>query len=216
MARSVVLLPLPETPTSASNSPSAQDKSTLRGIGVLWCSSIRRSPLLVIMPANPARENVRDAQHKQGQRKQQRRHHVGSVIVEGLNPIVNRNGNRARLVRDTATNHEDDAKLAERMSKDEHQTGYDAGPCQRQVDLQKDLPGGESGASCGFANVGGNRLKSALHRLDREGDVDDDRCQQKSLEAEHQRMSENGLPCLPKWRVAAERHQQIVAKDCRR
>src|SRR2546423_9560195 len=110
MARNVVDLPAPDGPTNASNSPSLQENSTASGIGPA-CLSATWRPRPSTMPATDAAgEHVGRAERDEREEQQQRRHDAGSVLIEGLYPIVDRNRDCLGFAGNAAAHHEDNAE----------------------------------------------------------------------------------------------------------
>src|SRR5687767_3245799 len=116
IARRIVVLPLPEGPASAMNSPAATENLTSSGMGVACRSSTSRprpADAASAMPATHALgQNVAEGNRKQREEKEKRSHAAGRGIVKRLDAIVDRNGDRPRLARDAAPDHQDDAELA--------------------------------------------------------------------------------------------------------
>src|SRR5574341_915310 len=156
----MVDFPLPDGPINAKSSPSRQEKSTASRIGPA-CRSWTWRPLFSGMTASdPAREDVGDAERRKRQYEQQRRHDTGRTVVEGLHAVVDRDGDRLGFARDAAPDHQHHAELPERMRECQYESGDDARPSQRQIDLPKDMPGRQSGAGGSFADVGRDRLEA--------------------------------------------------------
>src|SRR5690554_8099271 len=115
MARSRVVLPLPEGPTSASSSPAAQWNSAASGMGPAWWRLTARladeTRGSATTPPPPARQAVDHADGEEGSQQQHCRHGGRAALVEGLHPIVDGDGQGAGLAVDGATHHQDHPEL---------------------------------------------------------------------------------------------------------
>src|SRR6266550_7794100 len=114
MARNVVDLPAPEGPTSASSSPSLQENSTASGIGPA-CLSVTWSPASTMPATDAAREHVGDGERNEREKQQQRRHDAGTVLIEGLHPVVDGDRDRFRFAGNAAAHHQHNAEFAQRV-----------------------------------------------------------------------------------------------------
>ena len=148
--------------------------------------------------------------------EQQRRHESRARHVEALNAVVDRDRDRLRFAGNAAADHQHDAEFAQRVRERQHHRGQEARPRERQLDPPQALRIGEAAARSGMAEVVGNRLERTLQRLDREGQIEDDRCDQEPVEREDQRMADGGFVPAPDRRAAAHCDQQVIAEHRRR
>ena len=85
-----------------------------------------------------------DGDRRQREGEQHCRHDASLPGAECLHAIVDGDRQHARLARDAAADHEDDAELAERVREGKRYGGDDAGPGERQLDAphvsQRDSP----------------------------------------------------------------------------
>src|SRR5215212_9457178 len=122
MARRTVLLPAPDGPTRASNSPGAQVNSTLIGIESVWCRVTLSSPCVAgsgMALSDPAGQGVGDADRRNREGEEHRCHDAGARLIESLGSVVDRERDRLRLTRDAAAHHQHHSELTHGMSEGE-------------------------------------------------------------------------------------------------
>src|SRR5215469_5719392 len=169
-----------------------------------WASS---SGPLIASPGGPKSPNApvdgKDGgQHGEGDKEQSQCHAVGIRVLEGLNLVIDSDGDGARDARNVATDHQHHSEFAERMSKAEDQRGDQAGNRERQRNLAEDAPasGSESCGSVKEACVHG--FKRCDQRLYGKRQAVEQRRQQKTGESESQGVAE---PCKPQLAQKAVR-----------
>src|SRR5687767_11125809 len=116
MARKVVVLPLPDGPTSARISPGSTSSAKSSGMGLCWrmraLRPVRAGAASAMAPADPLRQPVAQRDCRKRYEEEHRRHARRGDVVEGLHPVVNGDGDGACFARNAAADHEDDAELA--------------------------------------------------------------------------------------------------------
>src|ERR1700730_14220209 len=90
-------------------------------------------------------------------------------VVERLNAVVNVDGDRACDSGKVAANHEDDAELAERVCKAEHQRREHAGPGKRKEHAEESARAIRAEDGGGVEQAAIERLKGSDERLHGEG-----------------------------------------------
>src|SRR5688500_16592103 len=162
MARRMLDLPLPEGPTSANTSPGAQASFASRAIGA-GCLSSTCSPLSAMIPRPARGGEAGRADGKQRNDQQRCGHDAGGRRMDGLEAVVDGDGDGPGLTRYAASHHEHDAELAQCVGESQHERRDYAWPCQGKLDPPERAPRGQTAAGSGIADIARNRLESALH-----------------------------------------------------
>lgn len=138
---------------------------------------------------------------------------VRSGVVEGLDVVVNGDGNSTGGARDVAADHEHDAKFAEGMREGEGEAGDQARDGERQNYAVKGSParcaerggGGEE-----FAVDGGEGCSEGLHS---EGKTVNDGTNDEAFEGERESVLGEILPPAPEWALRAKSDEQVETED---
>src|SRR5688572_15666592 len=101
MARKVVVLPLPDGPTSARISPGCACTATSSAMGlccrIVALRPVRAGAASATAPPDPLRQPVAQRDRREGYQEEHGGHARGGEVVEGLNPVIDGQGDRARL-----------------------------------------------------------------------------------------------------------------------
>ena len=148
------------------------------------------------------------------QRDQQKHRREGSrgLHVEGLNPVVDGDGEGAGLTGDVPAHHQHDPEFPEGMGEGEHEGGDDPRPRERQLDAQQGAHRGQAAHPRRLAHLVRNRGEGLLHRLNRKRQVEDQRRDDEARKAECEDPPGQRLEGGTRRRVGAEADQQIVAE----
>lgn len=134
-------------------------------------------------------------------------------VVERLNVIVDRDGDRARGAGNVAADHEHHAKFAKSVREGEREASDQPGDRERQDHASEGLPPGcaeRGGRAEEFAIDGGEGRREGLHR---EWEAIDDGADDESFKGEGERVSGNALPPAAERALCAERNEQVEAQD---
>ncbi len=158
-------------------------------------------------------EAVNENEERERDREKRECELVGGGVLDGLDVVVDRDGDGARGSGKIAADHEDDAKFAEGVSEGQNNSGYYARQRKRKNDASKRAPG------IGAEDAGGGEkfwieaFERSDERLNAKRKTIENAGDDKAGERESERVAEECEPKFAERAAWAHGDEEIKAKN---
>src|SRR5574343_771564 len=136
-------------------------------------------------------------------------------VFQGFDVIVDLYGDNARLLRNIAADHQDDAEFPNGMCKAKDGAGQEPWPGQWNSDRPKGVPRRGAQRRSHFKRSFAYRFKGILYGLNNKGERVDDRGKDQSRKGKGEESKSERLGQMPNGPARTHEHEQVKTDDRR-